>query len=181
MSSDDVEAVLIQSSGETGPDQALNHAWEWTKYQAEQRLTMVRFAITMIGGVAAGIAYLWKDTGYSLCALLSLFGILGAFAALRIDMRTNDLVLIGENALEATQCRLAVQTGIDALNIARKTNIKPRCSLDFKRFPAKYRFLYKYGLPYNYTQNFRFLYVSVMCIYCIVCAFSVYKMIQVGM
>jgi hypothetical protein len=138
-------------------EQALNHAWEWTKYHAEQRLTMVRFAIIMIGGVAAGIGHFWQDHAYFPCVLLSLFGILGAVAALRIDKRTYDMILAGENALKVMQRDLATTVGTSLMNIVFKTDIATK-----KRHQ---------WLP-TYSNNFRFLYFAVMTLFLIVLLIS---------
>jgi hypothetical protein len=104
---------------------ALAHAWEWFKYHAEQRMTMVRFSITVIGGVGAGIGFFWKPETYALACLTSIFGAGVAYAAHRIDRRTADLVKIGENALKYLEKNLAGNTAT-AFLICHHANIKKR-------------------------------------------------------
>ena len=165
MSPDDAKAA----------EQALNHAWESTRYHAEQRLTVVRFAITMIGGVAAGIGLLWKDGTYFLCALLSLFGILGAFAAWRIDKRTYDIIRAGESAVKAMEGVFATTLHKPSLNIVRKTNHIPKENSKIMEFFYKMGLSQKFRLPYRYTDNFALLYKSVMFIYLILLVYSLIK------
>jgi hypothetical protein len=71
--------------------ESLDHAWDWFKYHAEQRMMMLRFAITVIGGVGAGIGFFLKDGTYIFSLLLSVFGGVVAFTAIKLDRRTSDL------------------------------------------------------------------------------------------
>jgi len=133
---------------------ALSHAWEWFRYHADQRMTMVRFAITVIGGIGAGVGLFWKPETYLLACLSSIFGAVVAYSALRIDRRTADLVKIGESALEHLQNGLAAKTAADALQICRRANTK------------------KGHWPYSYTQNFSLIYRLVMAIFIVTAALS---------
>jgi hypothetical protein len=84
-------SILIEDEekNDSGPDsartQALDHAWNWWKYHADQRIAMVRFYLVALGAIAAGIGVLQQQERHVLCALLSLFGALSVFCFLRVD------------------------------------------------------------------------------------------------
>jgi hypothetical protein len=67
---------------------SLEHSWNWFKSHADQRLTITRFAILVLGATGAGVGYLEKDHEYFFCALLSIFGAIAAYCFLRLDVRT---------------------------------------------------------------------------------------------
>jgi hypothetical protein len=103
---------------------ALDHAWNWWKYHAEQRITLIRFFIITLGGVAAAVGWAYQRHEYLLCFFISAFGALLSFCFLRLDARTSDLVRIGETALRVEQERMAVATGNGAMHLCRSADVQ---------------------------------------------------------
>jgi hypothetical protein len=66
-----IELELISKS--------LEHSWNWFKSHADQRLTITRFAILVLGAIGAGVGYLEKEQQYFFCTLLSIFGTIAAY------------------------------------------------------------------------------------------------------
>jgi hypothetical protein len=78
--------------------EAYDHAWNWFKYHAEQRLTMIRYSVLILGAMVAGVGYLYRDHEYFFSLIASLFGTLASYCFLRLDLRTADLIKLGERA-----------------------------------------------------------------------------------
>ena len=97
---------------------ALNHAWDWFKYHAEQRMTMIRSSMTVIGATAAGVGYLIKENRPFLSVLLSTFGAAAAYCFMRMDQRTADLIKIGETGLKEEEKKLAINRATNPLIFA---------------------------------------------------------------
>ena len=91
----------------TSGNPALEHAWAWFRYHAEQRVTTMRFYIAAIGGAGAGVGVLNQGEQHFLCASLSLLTSLMAFCFLRMDRRAGELVKAGERALSVEQGKIA--------------------------------------------------------------------------
>ena len=96
---------------------ALDHAWAWWKYHADQRIALVRFYIISLGSIAAGVGFLLQQKERFLAAILSLFGAFLSFCFLRLDTRTSDLVKIGEEALAYEHKQLVSATNNEAMNL----------------------------------------------------------------
>lgn len=108
------------------------HAWNWWKYHAEQRINLLRFYILSLGGVGVAVGWLRVQHEALLCFLLSLFGAALAFCFLRLDRRTSDLIKIGEDALRFEEARLSATTGNAQLELCRRADTKDR-------YPSSYR------------------------------------------
>jgi uncharacterized membrane protein YfcA len=100
-----------------GEQTALDHAWTWWKYHADQRITLMKFYIVSLGGIAAGIGLLHQQKEHVLSAILSAFGAFLSFCFIRLDTRTSDLVKIGETALAHEHKRMALQTENEAMHL----------------------------------------------------------------
>jgi hypothetical protein len=101
---------------------ALDHAWSWWKHHAEQRIALIRFFIIALGGVAVAVGWAYQQHEYILCAIISIFGALLSYCFLRLDVRTSDLVKVGETALEPEQERMAAATGNEAMRLCRSAD-----------------------------------------------------------
>lgn len=127
---------------------ALNHAWDWFKYHAEQRMTMIRFSMAVIGATGAAVGYLIKQRQDFFSVLVSLFGAIVSYCLLRIDRRTADLVKIGEEALRVEERRLGLHAANDHLDFCTAAN------------HAMQRYCRKF--PYSYSQNFQVIFWVVI-------------------
>jgi hypothetical protein len=100
-----------------GTNEALDHAWQWFEYHATQRVSMMRFSISVLGGVAAAAGWLHQSEAHILAVGIAILGIIFSWCFHRIDCRESALVKLGERALIAEQARLATQAGCGDFNI----------------------------------------------------------------
>jgi hypothetical protein len=112
---------------------ALDHAWSWWKYHAEQRIALIRFYIIALGGVAVAVGWAYQREEYLLCFIISVFGALLSYCFVQLDARTSDLVKVGENALAPEQERMAAATDNEAMRLCRSADVQQG------RFPYSYR------------------------------------------
>jgi hypothetical protein len=105
---------------------ALDHAWAWWKYHAEQRVALIRFYILSLGGVGAAFGLLHQQKEYVLCAIVSIFGTLFSFCFIRLDTRTSDLIKVGEAALAKEHERMALATGNEAMRLCAEAEMQTR-------------------------------------------------------
>ena len=144
-----------EKDAEDSSKQALNHAWAWFKYHAEQRVTTMRFYLVALGGSAAGVGALNQAGQHILCGGLSAFGALMSFCFLRMDRRSSDLVKLGEEALKFEQTRLAKATGNAALEICSRSTPQPR------------------PWPYTFGQTMQLLLRSIIVAFVLMALYSV--------
>jgi hypothetical protein len=121
---------------EDAHSRALDHAWAWFKYHAEQRIALIRFYIVAIGGMAAGIGILQQQGQYALCAIVSFFAALAAFCFIRLDQRSSDLVKQAKEALYHEQDWLMKQANNNKWERNSRKPSKP--ILNFKWLPYTY-------------------------------------------
>jgi hypothetical protein len=133
---------------------ALDHAWHWFEYHANQRMTMIRFYLIVAGAIASGAGYLWVSGEFLLSGVLSVFGMISSFCFMRLDKRVSSLVQIGENALKHQQNIFANTLDEPAFKI---------CQLAGELRTATGDRLYLY--PYTYGENFRVLFLLAAVVF----------------
>jgi hypothetical protein len=161
-------AVEIPTGGNASSDgaptarDAYEHAWNWFKFHGEQRLTMIRFSVLILGAIAVGIYYLHKDEENVFSLTLSIFGTIVAYSFLRLDLRTADLIKLGEQALSEREAQIAQAANSSKINIFKATDTlrHQRC------------------FPYTYRQNFRLLFICVITLYLLIAGYSVFLIIK---
>jgi hypothetical protein len=86
-----------------------DYAWGWFQYHAAQRLTAFNFFLVIVGfllvGFAQAIDHDWSCFGFG----IGLLGLLVAVGFLALDVRNDELVIRGENALRAVERRIDVR------------------------------------------------------------------------
>ena len=102
---------------------AFDHAWAWFEYHAGQRISVMRFAITVLGGVSAACGLLHSQRDHFLAALIAALGAFLSWCFQRFDRRASALVKIGEAAMRAQQAKLAETTGCPEFNICVRADI----------------------------------------------------------
>ncbi len=84
----------------------LDYAWGWFQYHASQRLTAFNFFLVIVGfllvGYAQAVDHRWQAFGIALGA----FGAVVALAFLALDVRNEELVLRGEDALHKMEASM---------------------------------------------------------------------------
>jgi len=132
----------------------LDHAWAWFKYHAEQRLTVLRFYILVIGGLATAVGVLHQQKEAFICVLASVFAAFVCFCFMRFDNRSSDLVHLGEGALRSEQRRLAILTKNDDFEMTLKADQLTG------------------GWPYAYGRIIRALLGASLCLFVLFAAIS---------
>jgi hypothetical protein len=130
---------------------ALDHAWDWFEYHANQRMTMIRFYLTVSGAIATGVAYLWIAHQYLLCACLCAFGTIASFCFMRIDNRVSALIKLGEAALKGQQAAISQRLGDPEFAICDRAD-------DTRTATGRRR----YAFPHSYSENFGLMFWVVI-------------------
>jgi hypothetical protein len=151
------------AKSKTMEEVALDHAWNWFEYHANQRMIMIRFYLIAAGGIAAGIGALLTTAHENLLAgLLSILGAITSMAFKRLDKRVSDLVKIGEDALSLQQAKIGAMLGSKSFEICQLAGEKPKNA----RF-------------YTYGENFRLLFNTLFFGFTIVAAISLLRFAEI--
>lgn len=108
---------------------ALNHAWDWFKYHADQRLMLIRYYLIMVGALGGGYLAALKDGLYAISIVVAIFGAVVSVLFERLDQRVSDLVKVGEAAMAKEEEALARRTGYDEIKIVERADIGAHKSL----------------------------------------------------
>jgi hypothetical protein len=171
---DNVAAEVTSAEpGKLNARDAYDYAWNWFKYHAEQRLAMVRFAVLILGAIAAGVGYLHQNKTFFISVLLCIFGIIASYCFLKLDHRTADLIKLGEKALAERENEMAEAVNSETIKMfqhaesLREKNLGTLSKINF--WPHKEFIWSKWrNYPYTYKQNFRLLFLIVISLYTIV-------------
>lgn len=104
----------------------LDYAWRWFEYHAGQRMVAFRFFLILLAALVLGVTTAFKDREFFLVSMLAAFGALVSFAFLMLEIRNEELVNVGRNALihveDADQSLKATPT-LQLLHIDRNRNV----------------------------------------------------------
>jgi hypothetical protein len=90
------------------------YAWDWFSYHASQRLTAFNFFLVLMGAVIVGYGQAFSDRAEALGVALGLLGFIVAVAFWAMDVRNEELVRCGREALGRLEPRIGVSiTGSD--------------------------------------------------------------------
>src|ERR1700709_49831 len=154
-------------SDDKSEELALEHAWKWFEYHANQRMTMIRFYVTVGGAIAAGVGYLWTTHENLISAVLSLFWVLASYCFLRLDVPGSRLVKRGEDAMACIQD--SISNKLDAPHFLI-------CKLaDDKRDGSGKR---NFHYPYSYSENFEALFFACFTIFLSMFLLNAYALIH---
>ena len=84
------------------------YAWDWFSYHASQRLTAFNFFLVLMGAVIVGLGQALSHDLRLLDVALGVVGGLIAVAFWALDVRNEELVYRGRDALDAIEPRLGV-------------------------------------------------------------------------
>jgi hypothetical protein len=115
------------------------YAWNWFSYHAAQRMTVFRFFFLVFGVVSVGY-YQTLDDRPILAVAFSVIGIFLTFLFWRLDLRTQELIKIGEDLLLATETEFS-KLKLVPVKLVKEADTK-RSAHATKWFPRK---LYSYG------------------------------------
>lgn len=95
---------------------ALDHAWAWFSVHAAQRLQLVGFLLLSVSVLSAAYASAF-DHHPGVSGAVGLTGMAVTTAFRRLELRTRELVHVGEAPLVELEARLANLTKIDSLSM----------------------------------------------------------------
>lgn len=99
-------------------DTALQHGWDWFKYHADQRLTLLRYYLILFGAVAT--AYYSTITDIPFASMgAAIFGIIASISFYCLDERNAKLIKLGEGVLDKEQEALQEVLSYDEVRIVK--------------------------------------------------------------
>ncbi len=100
----------IQLSEPSKSEIAFNYAWNWFSYHASQRFNAFNFFLVIIGFVVVGYSQSIQlgEEGQLLGFFLGLFGVLTSIAFIILDIRNEELVNCGRDALDKLEDKVGL-------------------------------------------------------------------------
>jgi Mn2+/Fe2+ NRAMP family transporter len=98
------------------------YAWKWFEYHAGQRLTAFRFFLVFLGVLIVGFNAGLKDGHIVFAQVVACFGAFISIAFLMLEIRNEQLVNVGRNALmclEESDESLKAQKKLQMLHVDR--------------------------------------------------------------
>lgn len=77
-----------------------DYAWNWFEYHAGQRLTAFRFFLVFLGGLVVGFGAGLRDGNLVFARVVGWFGAFISLAFLVLEVRNDQLVNVGREALD---------------------------------------------------------------------------------
>ncbi len=107
-----------QLSEPSKSEKAFQYAWDWFSYHATQRLNAFNFFLIIMGFVVVGYSTSMGlgQKGLLLGFFLGLFGVLTSIAFIILDIRNEELVNCGRNALDKLECKVGLTIRRDDKN-----------------------------------------------------------------
>lgn len=96
------------SNGNSDPDSLplkdqLDYAWKWFQYHAGQRLIAFNFLLILMGALSVGYYKAYDAGRHGHAAIIAAFGVIVALAFFILELRNEDLVNIGREALKSLE------------------------------------------------------------------------------
>ncbi len=97
----------------------LTYAWNWFSYHANQRLTAFHYFLIIVGFLVAGYTTSLDKQLYTMQAAIGLVGVLISIAFLALDIRNEQLVDDGRDALRKLEQALEMEKGLHSADYLR--------------------------------------------------------------
>jgi hypothetical protein len=107
------------------------YAWNWFEYHAGQRLTAFHFFLIFLGALVVGFSTGIKDGNLFFAQAVAYFGAFVSFAFFMLEIRNEQLVDIGRNALAHLEGSLMSRPELQLICLARKNKPKGKHRPDF--------------------------------------------------
>lgn len=105
--------------------QALAHAWSWFALHAGQRLQLLNFFLVSVAFLTAAYVAAFEDHP-AVSGIVGVVGAIVSFAFRRLELRTRELVHVGEAPLAVLEARLAALANVDSLRLVDKADAPRR-------------------------------------------------------
>jgi hypothetical protein len=137
-----------------------DHAWNWFAHHAEQRMTALRFFLLVIGIFAVGYYQTLNNGHYVLAAVFSVVSCCFSVLFWRLDIRTRELIKVGEDLLSQTEGEM---TKLSTIQVTIVTDVDKRSSKHATRLFPKH--LYSYGQIFSAIFLISFLFSICTAVY----------------
>lgn len=111
---------------------ALKHSWDWFSMHAAQRMQSFNFFLVATAFLAAGYSALLDKQPIAAIAVALLGSIISNLFS-RLDLRTRQLIVAGEDVLKELQLKIAKGTGIAEVEILKKVDKKTCGSMSYRK------------------------------------------------
>ncbi len=98
---------------------ARDQAWSWFKYHADQRMTLMKFYITVVGFISVGYFVSLTSDYRWLAAIVALAGIAVSAGFWALDYRTATLIKLGGKVLLKEQEKICTVLGYPEIKIVK--------------------------------------------------------------
>jgi len=129
-----------------------DHAWNWFAHHAEQRMTALRFFLLVIGIFAVGYYQTLNNSHYFLATAFSVLSCCFSVLFWRLDIRTRELIKVGEDLLSQTEVEM---TKLSAIPVTIISEVDKKSSRHATRLLPK--------LLYSYGQIFTAIFLLSFC------------------
>jgi hypothetical protein len=82
---------------------AIDYAWKWFAYHAAQRMQTFNFFLILMGALSVGYYQAYQSKSDVYAAIVASFGAVVAFAFVVLEVRNEELVNVGRNALQSIE------------------------------------------------------------------------------
>ncbi|MCH9052826.1 MAG: hypothetical protein IIA72_17440 [Proteobacteria bacterium] len=112
---------------------ALDHAWKWFEYHANQRLVTFRFYLILVASLLAADFVALREKMWSISIVVGAILVCVTYLFFKLDERNKILVKLGEAALTSEENYISGILGNDNLNLVEKADIKPSGVLSYRQ------------------------------------------------
>jgi hypothetical protein len=110
------------------------YAWNWFALHAGQRMQMVNFWLVSIAFLAAAFVQAYLNKLFIVATGIAIVGFVCSVAFMRLDVRTRQLVLVGEMALRHLEVKRAGDEHNDVLDLVQAAGACRQSRFDSYRF-----------------------------------------------
>jgi hypothetical protein len=118
---------------ENPKERAQTYAWNWFALHAGQRLQLVNFWLIAVAFLASAFVQARASHLIPISVGVSVTGVLASLAFLRLDVRTQQLIQVAENALAHLEQELEVDGQNGVVQLVQASVQMPRSRIDSYR------------------------------------------------
>lgn len=111
---------------ELGIRDALDHSWAWFELHASQRMNLINYFLVATAFLAAAYVGALQVDLSAIAAIICLLGVVSSVSFHRVEVRTRDLVKLGEAALDQLEAKMVNVTGIEELMFTSRANCRSK-------------------------------------------------------
>jgi hypothetical protein len=101
---------------------ALDHGWRWFEYHAQQRLTVFKYYLIIMGAIGVALYTLHTAQEHLFAAIAAASGVIASITFFALDHRVSQLVKLGEDLMSRQEAILQEGTGHSEALISKLSN-----------------------------------------------------------